>query len=449
MGMLRAYWKVALLGLVPAAALAAPPQYVASRQVTLEYRLSARVAVDDILVWVSTDAGRTWQTTDVTRDGQEHVRYLAPADGRYDFYLVLRNAAGSSATPPEPGSRPTATVVVDTLAPLIQVHEAEIERMGGTGILPVAATGGTPVPPPDGALHVSLHATLIEENLSKTGVHLFYRSDAEHWADGGAATVLDDRVIGCLPNCDAQAVDLRIVAADLAGNIASADFLRVPIPGIPAARPPETQPAVPPQPVDPTPPAPVPAEAEHLRKLARDFLAEGRFSLAAARLEDALALAPRDADLLVELGTALYRGGRYDDAASRLRAALQAQPDHGGALDGLALVAATQRQYPQAREYLLQLQRLRPDCGLVWLRSGDIEHRLGNTVPALAAWRNVLSAADADDSVCDGARRRLAYFGSEPAATTQSVTGESWPKPPRLRPSSSSAGTMSTKKPTR
>jgi TolA-binding protein len=255
-------------------------------------------------------------------------------------------------------------------------------------------------------------------------------------------------VVGCLPNCGAQAVDLRLVAADLAGNVSSADLLRVPLPEIQADRPPETQPATPVPSTEPAPPAPVPAEAEHLRKLARDFTAEGRFSLAAARLEDAVALAPRDADLLVELGTALYHAGRYDDAADRLHAALSAQPDHGGALDGLALVAATQRQYPQAREYLLQLQRLRPDSGLMWLRSGDIEHRLGNTAPARAAWRKVLNAADADDSVRAGARRRLAYFGSEPA-TTQPVTGEPWPEPPSLRPSSSSPGTTSIKKPAR
>jgi tetratricopeptide (TPR) repeat protein len=427
MGNRRVCCKAGLLWLATGVALAAPPQYVASRRITLEFRLSARVAVDEILVWVSTDTGRSWQAAEVTREGREHVRYLAPADGRYDFYLVLRNAAGSSAAPPEPGSSPTATVVVDTLAPLIQAHDAEIERA-------------------DDALRVSLRATLIEENLSETGVHLFYRDGSEHWVDSGAATVLDGRIVGSLPTCDAQAVDLRVVVADLAGNVAAADVLRVNIPEASPVQPPETQPATPAPPVEPVPPAPAPAEVKHLRELACDFMAEGRFSLAAARLEDALALAPKDADLLVELGTALYRAGRYDDAAGQFHAALIERPDHSGALDGLALVAVTQRQYPQARDYLLQLQRLRPNSGPVWLRSGDVEHRLGHTEPALAAWRKVLNAADADDSVRDGARRRLAYFGSEPAATTQPATGEPWREPPSPHPSSSSPETMSIRK---
>ena len=421
-------WKIAFLSLTQLAALAAPPpQYVASRQIILECRLSSRVSVDDVLVWVSTDAGRSWQAAEVTRDGQQIVRYTAPADGRYDFYLVLRNAAGSSADPPEPGSRPTATIVVDTLPPLLQAHGAKIE------------------PVEDCKLQASLPVTLVEENLSKAGVRLFYRDDSQHWTDGGLATLVDDRVVACLPTCDQASVDLRIVATDLAGNVASADVLGVESPRL-RETPPEpaaTQPAVP----EPPPPTPPSAEAQRLRKLAGDFTAEGRFSLAAARLEDALALSPDNADLLVDLGTALYRAGRYDDARRRWQAALAAQPDHTGALDGLALAAVTQRQYPEAREYLLQLQRLRPSSGLVWLRSGDIEHRLGNTAQALVAWRKALSAAAADQNLRENARRRLEYFGSERLAETQPATGESWHEPPRPRPSLSSSETTTTKKP--
>ncbi len=423
-------WRIAFLWLAPATiALATPPQYVASRQIVLQYRATDDAPVEEVLLWVSTDAGRTWQAAEATRDGRHTVRYAAPADGRYDFYIVLRNAAGTSAAPPEPGSRPVATIVVDTLPPLLQLHGAEVQ------------------PTDDCGLQVSLRTTLVDENLSKAGLRLFYRDSSQRWIDAGPATALDDRLVGCLPRCDQPTVDVRVVAADLAGNSASADVLTVELPKPPNATPAPAATATQPICPAPAPPAELSPAAQRLCKLANTFLAEGKFSLAAARLEDALVLAPDNANLLTELGTTLYRAGRYDEASGRLQAALRSAPDHVGALDGLALVAVTQRQYSQAREYLQQLQRLRPNSGLVWLRSGDIEHRLGNSAPALAAWRKVLGVDDADQELRESARRRLDYFSPECGPQTRPSIGEPWPEQPQPRPSSFSTETTTTKKP--
>jgi tetratricopeptide (TPR) repeat protein len=179
-------------------------------------------------------------------------------------------------------------------------------------------------------------------------------------------------------------------------------------------------------------------------------MGEGRYSLAAARFEDAVGFAPRDADLLARLGTALYRAGRHDEAGARFREALGTNADHAGALEGLALVAVTQKQYAQAREYMRQLQRLEPKSGSVWLRSGDIEHRLGNTPQALDAWRRVLAVAEADKDLREKAQRRLDYFGPQRRDNGKSpVTNDSWPELPSSRPSSSSAATNHTKRPSR
>jgi tetratricopeptide (TPR) repeat protein len=256
-----------------------------------------------------------------------------------------------------------------------------------------------------------------------------------------------------LPPTDESTLDLRLVAVDLAGNVASVELPGVKLPRAPqdaAPVPLATQPA-PLQPSAPAaqPSAPIPDEAQRLRRMAGEFLAQGRFPLAVARLEDALVLAPTDPDLLTELGTALYRAGRYDDANRRFQAALANAPQHPAALDGLALVAVTQRQYSQAREYLEQLQRLRPNSGLLWLRSGDVEHRLGNTARALAAWRKALNAEDGDPDAQASARRRLEYFGSLSAAETQPASSQPWHEPRPSRPSSSSMAMTSTKKPSR
>lgn len=426
-------WIVAMLGLAPlAAVLAAPPQFLASREIMLEYRAASDAPVDEVRVWVSTDAGRTWQAAQVTLDGKHTLRYSAPGDGRYDFYVVLQNAAGASNLPPSPGARPAATVIVDTLPPLLQIDGAEIA-------------------PADECGHrVTLRAALVEENLSPAGVRLFYRDDARHWTDAGVASVVDEHIAGSVPACTRPAIDLRVVVTDLAGNMVSAEVSNVAVPPLPEP-PPEppaaTQPAPPPEPPASEFPAPLSAEAQRLRQRAVDFMAEGRFALAAARLEDALALAPDDVDTLVDLGLALYRAGRYEEAGGCLRAALDRRADHVGALDALALVAATQKQYSLAREYMSQLQRLQPEAGQVWLRSGDIEHRLGNTAQALAAWRQVLTARDADQTLRDNARRRLEYFASRSVSETQPATGDTWHDQPQSRPSWLPSGTTTTAKP--
>jgi tetratricopeptide (TPR) repeat protein len=143
-------------------------------------------------------------------------------------------------------------------------------------------------------------------------------------------------------------------------------------------------------------------------------MSEGRYALAVARLEDALAVAPDEPDVLVDLGSALYRLDRYDDADRRFHSALDVAPDDLGALEGVALVAVTQKRYPQAREQLRHLLRLRPESGKVWLRYGDVEHHLGNENEALQAWERVLTAREADADVRHKAQRRLDYLGPRP-----------------------------------
>ena len=146
-----------------------------------------------------------------------------------------------------------------------------------------------------------------------------------------------------------------------------------------------------------------------LRQLAHTLMRDGQFDLAADRFQAALKLAPEDADLLVDRGSALYRLRNFDQAHDHFASANKLDPNHHGALDGLALVAATQKRYPEAREHLKHLLDLQPNAGLVWLRFGDIEHRLGNRKRALQAWTRVLQT-DADAELLSRAQRRLDYF---------------------------------------
>lgn len=432
--MVRAtYMALLVLSSMHSAAAADAPRYVASRDLILSYRTANDAAAAQVEVWVSTDAGRTWRLTPIVPAGNSSVRYTAPDDGRYDFYVVLKHGGAASAPEPTPGVVPTASVCVDTTPPLVQVHGAAA---------PLDADEGRTV---------TLDITVIEEHLSDAALRVFYRGASGAWTDGGPAQLSGNRLTWRAPPAVPARAALRVVVTDLAGNRTFADLSDVSIePAAPdtgpapepdgangATDPVTTQPSADPH----SPPVVVDPRVAELRQRAEEFLQRGAYSLAEARFTDALRHAPQDAALLIGAGNALYRLGRYDDAAARFQAALEASPDRAEALDGLALVAATQRRYPQALEYLRQLRRVRPDSGTAWLRSGDLAHRLGNVREAREAWRRVLELPAVDDELREKARRRLEYFGLE-RATQEGASTQSCLVPARQnRPSSSSTAT--------
>ncbi len=432
------------LGLVSAAAYAAAPRYVAARDILLEYETAGDTRVDAAELWVSVDGRRTWQQVSEVPPGRRALQYRAPGDGTYDFYVVLKNDRGVSGAPPEPGAAASATVIVDTLAPLLQIHRVRAQLRQATDV----DAGPRPI---------DLDLTLVEEHMSALGLRAFYRPVAtENWQDGGTVDFSGELGRWKPPAGLHGHFDLRLVATDLAGNHAQDELLGLELPTAEATtQPAETKPAaVPPPPPEYSdsnlPPRDLhaTAEAQRLRGLAEAYAHDGQLSLAAARYEDAVAAQPQSADLLASLGQIRFRLGAYDEAETRFRAALDIAPEHLAALDGLALVAATQKRYPQALELLIRLQKLQPAAGSVWLRSGDVEHRLGNLAQALADWKRACDRAGDDQDLRAKAQRRLDYFGSEtrppgPASTTKPT----WPKPPSPRPSSSSTETKSIKNP--
>lgn len=444
---------------------AEPTHFVPSHTVLLTYQSDNAVPITQAELWLSRDAGRSWQLARTVQKPDGDVRYQTEDDGRHDFYLVLRNEAGASASPPQPGSRPTVSVVVDTTPPLLQIdgHRLITDTNRRTAAL--------------------FRITLVEEHLAPEALRVFYQ-EADAWVDGGPAALQEDEVRWMLPDELQLPAEILVIATDRAGNRATAGARLAQSTTAPAISHSTTQatsaPASAPAlatpvspvtigPVEPvafepfTQAAPGAADESHttsqllpsqnlaqLRELATRFMAEGRYDLAAARLQDALDVDPQDPDLLVDYGSALYRVGQYEDATARFNAALERAPQHVGALEGLALVAATQKRYPDARDHMNRLRALLPQSGNAWLRSGDIEYRLGNATAALEHWRRVLAVEDADEDLRAKARRRLDYFSAPhgPAASPAAVnTDTQWHAPSHLRPSSSSAETTTTASP--
>ncbi len=395
------------------AASAAEPRYVSTPEVQLEFEALNGEATD-VVVWVSTDRRQTWGPAAAERIGTYTISCKELSDGWHDFYVVLSNEHGDSAPPPVSGSEACATVVVDTAPPTIQLHDyKQVTRDSGEK-------------------RIRLNSSLIEENFAADGTRVFFRDADSNWRDGGAAVSDGDYLLWSPPGFVAGSIEICVLVADKAGNRSRSAPLTIEL----AARVPLSElvdeghlpqclmygTLVPAEvlrntgtePIEPDEPDPSvdvdPAELEQLRSLAAQFVQQGRFALAAARFADALALAPYDPDLLVDSGSVLYRLREYEDAHDRFAQALELQPNHIGALDGLALVAATQKRYAPARDYLRQLLVLTPDSGLVWLRSGDIEHRLGNALDATAAWQRAIKAADTTDEIRARAQRRLEQF---------------------------------------
>ena len=433
------HWTAVVLAALMAGvgphALGDDVRYVASHRVLLTFTPGNGSPVKDVELWITDDQSRTWHSEPASLVGDSTLCYTAPVDGIYGFYLILKNAAGSSSEPPSTGSKPHVRVIVDTIPPTLQVHGP------ATATMPAARAG-----------QLALRVTLIDENLGDGGGRVFYRvANETKWTDGGVATVSDGQLLWQVPAGVAGPLDLRVASTDLAGNQATDELLGVaveparieaehPSPGSAAGEPPTTQPgpsavvlpaAVEPVRVEPVPavtlaakPAtnpPAPRQRQesltHLKRLGRRFMNEQRYGLATARLEDALELEPSDADLLVDLGSALYWSKRYDEAGGRFEAALKAFPNHTGAIDGLALVAATQKRYPQAREHLLHLLELQPQSASAWLHYGDIEHKLGNRQRAMEAWERATKLENADEAVCEKAQKRLKAFAPAPRRT--------------------------------
>ncbi len=480
---------VALSGLLTAApgnhALPAEPRYLPAREIVLEYQVAADVVVDDVEVWMRRGASATepWERRPFTPLARNRVRVRVPEDGAYDFYLILHNAGGASASPPTAETAPLLRVVVDSTPPLIQVHEARVTppdpQPSGPG--PAEAEPAGPLraaaPPAAAADRLAavllLRATIVEEHLAESALRLFYRFPEADWCDGGPVQRQGNTLRWPWPLGLGRPHEMRLLVVDRAGNRAWTDIVGIdrappgatgdaPAPppptaaaGVvtsadPAARVAAVQPVEPPAPVRIEPVAPVasvqwervsppatapadpprsdPAWARELRARAAQFAAEGRLDLAAARLEDAVSADPSDPAVRVELGRLLYRLGQIEAAGAQFDAARELRADDPGALDGLALVAATRGRYAEARDLLLHLRAVTPDHARLALRLGDVEHRLGRTDAAVRAWQQALAAPDADATIRAMARRRLEYFDPQRALTTAPSTESDGPR---------------------
>jgi tetratricopeptide (TPR) repeat protein len=397
----------AIASLGSLSALGLTPRYVNTGQIVLSYRTDPGVPVEQAKVWISRDFRRTWQPVANVVSTPGSVRFQAQADGRYEVYMVLVNSAGQSAPEPQPGAQAHSVIVVDTTPPLLQVHRSAITE------------------PSPGMRYLQLDLTLIEEHLHEHGVRLFYRHHAgDAWRDGGIVRIEEERGSWPVPADLNAPFQILLVTADQAGNRARSEPFEVlanptdlpvtkQIPSdLPAGAGVRTFAS--PAPLTSLDPEPVvqavdPQRLARLRARVAERLDRGDLDDAEALLSVALNETPTQPDLLSDLGSVMYRMQRFDEASQQYRAALMARPNDGSALAGLALVAQTERRYPEARTHLRHLLEVSDDSPLIWLRFGDVENRLGNRSSARQAWQRTLNLAQ-DQVLRQRAQTRLQQF---------------------------------------
>ena len=361
---------------IAASAVEPPPRphFVSSRDVVISF--DARGDVQRVELWVSQDAGRSWRRAETTRWDRASLLYHAPADGRYELYLRLIGPQPMPA--PTPGTVGHQSLVVDTVPPIVQIRSAAAVR-----------------DPPG----IELDLIIIEEHLRPGAVRLLYRTASDNpWKDSGLHPSGSGTVRLPLPAEANERLDLRLIVTDAAGNRAFDDWRGLDVSAARAARP-ASQPAPAPPaaqasaPQKPAPPDPqIQARIDQLRERAGQQLALARYDQARRLLSQALELAPDDPGLLAALGTVWLRSGQRDKAEEILSQALA----HGRppeALEGLALIAALRHDWPTARQRLRELLELQPRSALVWLRLGDIEHRMGRKAAARDAWQRARTLA--------------------------------------------------------
>ncbi len=393
-------------------AFAAAVSYLDTPDIVLGVETDQRGAGLKVRLWVATPAEPAWRPIECISRFERAVGWHAPADGEYSFYLVVENSAGRSAADPAGDFPPHARVVVDTTAPTLQLHRAVPQRAE------------------DGRVRLRLDLTVFDENLGAQGVRLFTRpAGGSDWSDAGAIAVVNGRHDWAPPpDCPAD-LDVRVIATDLAGNQSRDGLLRVSTQVAPSLSPPpadsqpfadasETASSAPADP--PAPSAEVARSVEYLRRQAERELAADRPSLATHRLRDAVMLAPGDARLRRELARVLLQSGRFEEADQQFQSVLSLEPDDLDALEGLALTAAAQRRYPVAAEHLRSLLDRSPDTGRLWLRFGDIQHKLGRSRAARDAWDRVLALEPPDSRLRAQARERLGLLDQR-SPTSQPV----------------------------
>jgi hypothetical protein len=96
-----------------------------SFHIPINIESSRRQEIRELLLFVSSDQGRTWSQTAVATPDREAFTFVAPVDGVYWFSLVIVDREGRREPPDIYQVPPGQKIVVDTVKPTVRITQAE------------------------------------------------------------------------------------------------------------------------------------------------------------------------------------------------------------------------------------------------------------------------------------------------------------------------------------
>jgi len=99
---------------------------VNSRRFSLDYEVDAvgPAGVKDVVLWATTDGGRTWRSWNSDTDKQSPLKVEVPRDGIYGFRVVISSNDGLQGKTPQPGDSADIWLKVDTQLPAASIVSA-------------------------------------------------------------------------------------------------------------------------------------------------------------------------------------------------------------------------------------------------------------------------------------------------------------------------------------
>ncbi len=100
---------------------------------SIEYDVSSvgSSGVGRVELWSTLDDGMTWTYLAEDEDCVSPIQVALKSDGKYGFQILVFNGAGVGMERPQPGSAPQMEVVLDRIAPRVQIYSIQLQAEFG------------------------------------------------------------------------------------------------------------------------------------------------------------------------------------------------------------------------------------------------------------------------------------------------------------------------------
>lgn len=386
----------AVLGLILAAAASADVQTVRSTRLELEYSVAPEAKpLAAVGLWYTADEGKTWEFLSEDPDRQSPAVVEAPSEGLLGFYFVLGNASGDSSPPPQPGTAPHVSVVVDATPPVVQLHPLqETQSLGRRA--------------------VRIRWTAVDAHLAARPIELFYRpATTDVWAAISNDPLANTGQYDWLPPEELEGVvELRLTATDQAGHRSESEIQRLDLSrlrtgevawvtrgtGSAARRGQEAAESLSPE------------AKQRAERLLIEGLVDrdrGDYRQGVAKLRRAVEIDPFLTEAFAEMGGMLAQLGAEDRALAAYDIALMQNPRMRPALQGSARVLSKRGDYSGAAQRLRTILRADPADGEIWLNLGDVAVYQGDEILARDCYERAARIDPKATETIEQARRRL------------------------------------------